>query len=226
MSLNRSKEYLEERFGAAFQSGERPERNYHISAFDFPFVPVISSEDVDQFTFMQWGLIPRWVKDGEKAEMIKKLTHNARGETMFEKPSFRASALQRRCMIPMDGFFEWKELGGSKYPYYVKRKDDEAFTIAGLWDLWDNRCTFTIVTTEGVLPGDLDKDRMPVILKDKKWLDISLDKDELRGMMKEPSSEVLEAYPVSKKIFTQGVNVPEVIEKFEYPELVSQQKLF
>ena len=83
---------------------------------------------------MKWGLVPSWAKD-EKMKLI-----NARSETVHEKPSFKSSLRNKRCLIPADGFIEWR--GTEKQPYYIYLKDQALFAFAGLWSTWNNpqRC--------------------------------------------------------------------------------------
>src|SRR5882672_3924978 len=108
-----------------------------------------------------WGLIPSW--SNEPKGFI-----NARGETLQEKPSFSESFERRRCLIPADGFYEWKRLGKAKQPYYFQLKDGAAFAFAGIWDQWqgDSRLIVScaiITTTPNELLASVH-DRMPVIL--------------------------------------------------------------
>lgn len=128
-------------------------------------VPVITnplSRDVEMF---KWGLVPGWAKDPK----IGYKMFNARAETLSEKPSFRIPFLRRRCLIPADGFYEWKAINGRKQPYLFTLKDQAAFTFAGLWELWRDAngyelksCTL-ITTTPNELIAQYH-DRMPVIL--------------------------------------------------------------
>ncbi len=85
-----------------------------------------------ELTFMRWGLIPSWAKDEKSAYT----TFNARGETVAEKPTFRAAFKKRRCLIPASGFYEWQTVGKAKLPYHVHLKDDALFAFAGLWEQW------------------------------------------------------------------------------------------
>src|SRR5205814_2121304 len=80
---------------------------------------------------MTWGLIPSWSTDG-------KGFINARAETLQEKPSFSESFRLRRCLIPADGFFEWRNVGRSKQPHYFQMSDESSFAFAGIWDRWRN----------------------------------------------------------------------------------------
>lgn len=126
---------------------------------------------------MRWGLVPSWWKDAAK---LPGQTFNARAETIAEKPTFRASFKRRRCLIPADGFYEWKAMGGSaKQPYYIHPRDPEAvFAFAGLWDLWETAdgailSTTIITTTPNALMEGIH-DRMPVVLAPQhfqEWLD-------------------------------------------------------
>jgi putative SOS response-associated peptidase YedK len=128
-------------------------------------------------SIMRWGLVPSWWKDPAK---LPRKTFNAVGETVAEKPSFRASFKRRRCLIPADGFYEWATVAGStKQPFYIHPSDPEGiFQFAGLWDLWKTADgameSCTIITTE---PNSLMEgihNRMPVILSTEhfdEWMD-------------------------------------------------------
>jgi putative SOS response-associated peptidase YedK len=126
-------------------------------------------------TRLRWGLIPSWAKDMKiGASLI-----NARGETAAEKPAFRTAFRRRRCLIPADGFYEWKRDGSQKTPYLMTMQDESLFAFAGLWDRWKGpsgdvieSCS-VITTTPNELMVTLH-DRMPVILSPTHydvWLD-------------------------------------------------------
>ncbi len=148
--------YIEERFSAKFEEPERFIPIYHVSAFKTPFLPIIASDDSSKIRFFQWGLIPFWVKDEQAARKIQFQTFNAKAETIHEKPSFRNSIKTKRCLVLIDGFYEWHEhtTSGTKIPYYIKLKTQSLFALAGIWDTWKNqktgqlKHTFSIVTTE------------------------------------------------------------------------------
>ena len=94
-----------------------PESGFFFSAFAWPKLPVIVSEnDKLTATVKQWGLIPSWAGDEKKASELRNLAFNAKGETMAEKPMFRNAFKHSRCLIPASGFFEWRELNKKKYP--------------------------------------------------------------------------------------------------------------
>jgi putative SOS response-associated peptidase YedK len=135
-----------------------------------PTQPVLAvrqaqSNGTREWALLRWGLIPSWSKD----VAIGNRLINARGETVAEKPSFRAAFKRRRCLIPASGFYEWQKQGKSKQPIYVTPANDEAFALAGLWESWQGANgseleTCTIVTTT---PNELMApihNRMPVIV--------------------------------------------------------------
>ena len=134
----------------------------------------------------KWGLVPGWSKD----PAIGNKLINARAETLIEKPSFRNAFMRRRCLIPAGGFYEWRQEGSRKQPYLFTLADQKAFTLAGLWDHWqDNQgnelysCTI-ITTTPNTLLAEYH-DRMPVILDASNcwsWLE-NRPVQELQGML-------------------------------------------
>lgn len=133
-------------------------------------VPVIRL-DADKLTLVNchWGLIPHWARD-TKIQPI-----NARAETIAEKPFFKSSFRNRRCLLPANGYYEWKNESGQKQPYYCKLKDSELFAFAGLWDRWeqDNEVieSCTIITTEASISVSNIHHRMPVILRQETYQD-------------------------------------------------------
>ncbi len=124
---------------------------------------------------MRWGLIPSWAKDTAIGNQLI----NARSETLFEKPAFRSAVKKRRCLIPTDGFFEWKKEGKKKKPYYIFLKNRQPFGLAGLWESWERKdeetiLSFTIITTEANALIRPIHERMPAIIpieNHDSWLD-------------------------------------------------------
>ncbi len=233
ISIARQKKYIEKQFNAHFVKPEEFKKAYHVSAFKTPFHPVITSDDPDQIKLFQWGLIPFWAENIETANKIKYQTLNARSETIFNKPSFKYSINKRRCLIIVDGFFEYRDQNRIKYPYYIRFKNKQLFALAGIWDSWSAKNkdqtieTFSIITTRAnPLLSKIHniKKRMPVILLDenqKDWLDLKLTKNRIKDLLKPYQGNDLEAYPVSRLISKRGAetNRPDVIEPFEYEEL-------
>lgn len=121
---------------------------------------------------LRWGLVPHWSKDPSIGAKL----HNARGESLSEKPSFREAFKKRRCLIPADGFYEWKTEGQKKQPYYFSLKSEETMALAGLWESWkapDGNIlrSVTIITTEANEVMKPIHHRMPVILGQEYWSD-------------------------------------------------------
>lgn len=134
-------------------------------------IPVVLNPVTREVRMFRWGLVPGWAKDAK----IGYRMFNARAETLSEKPSFRTLLRRRRCLIPADGFYEWKELDGEKYPFLFTLINQKPFTFAGLWDTWQKAegevlYSCTLITTE---PNELlahYHNRMPVILgEDQRW---------------------------------------------------------
>jgi putative SOS response-associated peptidase YedK len=236
MSLTKFWEYAEKRY--EYWNRINKERLqgqiFYVSAFERPLHPaVVILEGKPEILPLKWGLIPFWVKDYSQGVKISSGTFNAVGETVFEKPSFRTPIKERRCLIPVTGFFEWHENNKKKYPFIIRLKNEEPFSLAGIWDRWTDRETkeeimsFSIVTTNAnplLEKIHNTKKRMPVILKygdEKKWLANEPDIEEIKKFIVPYPESELEAYPVSNLISRKGIphNVPEVLEKFEYDEL-------
>ena len=132
-----------------------------VKAFDFPKTPVITDEDKQLIQLYQWGLIPYWAD----ASWNRNYTLNARIETLETKPSFK-NITRNRCLILVNGFYEWQHVGNSKIKYEIGF-NNELFALAGLYDHWADMKTYTVVTTEAKgLMREIHntKLRMPVAL--------------------------------------------------------------
>jgi len=228
---------LEERFAAKFEKPEFFEPVYHVSAFTTPQAPVITNEKPDSIQMLSWGLIPFWVKDEDTAMQIRTKTFNARSETLFEKPSFRHAIKKNRCLILVDGFFEWRLLKGKNYPYFIYMRDMDPFALAGIWDVWHSkeeeidRTTFSVITTKAnplLEKIHNKKKRMPAILKrdvERQWLASDIDKHEIYSLLEPIDDSLLAAHPVSRLVSfkKENTNVPEVRKRHEYEELKFEQ---
>jgi putative SOS response-associated peptidase YedK len=183
-------------------------------------LPVIY-EDEDgerEARLMQWGLIPRWAKPGDKQSVAP---INARSETITEKPMFRNLVKRHRCLVPANGFYEWKNLGDHKQPYFISVPDDPLFAFAGLYDAFENdegeeTATYTILTTEANSMMARLHNRMPVILQKKEeeeWLDREVtDPAQVERLLVPYPAEVMEAVPVSRKVNNVKNDGPDLIE--------------
>ena len=140
-----------------------------------PIPVVLWEEGARRFRLMRWGLLPSWVKDPQAFSLLI----NARGESAAEKPAFRNAMKRRRCLIPADGFYEWKPDGARKRPHFVRMRDGAPFAFAGLWETWtgpngEEMDTVAIVTTTASPDIGHIHERMPVMLEPDAfhiWLD-------------------------------------------------------
>ncbi len=154
-----------------------------------------------ELRLMRWGLIPCWRKGAGKAPA----PINARAETLLEKPMFRSLVGSKRCVVPANGFYEWRKEGGRKQPYLVRCKDGDLFGFAGLYDeLPDGEGgSFTIITTT---PNELVAplhDRMPAILApedEEEWLDRDISDPGIVGLLGSYPAEQMAAEPVSTSV--------------------------
>jgi putative SOS response-associated peptidase YedK len=120
---------------------------------------------------LRWGLVPSWAEAADGPPLI-----NARAETVRRKPSFKESLERRRCIVPADGYYEWKKVPGYKQPYHIRLKGRRMFGMAGLWDSWKGSSgsiieSFAIITTESNTISSTVHNRMPVILPEDSWSD-------------------------------------------------------
>jgi putative SOS response-associated peptidase YedK len=180
-------------------------------------------EEAWEWVALRWGLIPSWAKgaDGHKTALV-----NARAETLAQKPSFRESFRSRRCLVPADGFYEWRHQGRKKQPFFIHKPEREPFAFAGVWDRWINpdgevidSCAI-VTTTANHLMRPLHE-RMPVILNPEdfgRWLDPRLTQlDELRDVLIPLPDDALTMYPVNPLVNSSKVDRPECIEPFNEP---------
>ena len=236
LTLKADKSNLQKRFDATFLEEESYRPNYVQNAFEFPKWPIIRMENSENIEFMNWGLIPSWIKEVDSAIKFRVNTVNARAETIFVKPAFRKAAENGHCLVLADGFYEFREVDGKKYPYYIRIREGRPFAMAGLFEYWPHPVTgamipgFSVITTTANPLMEMihnRKKRMPVILfeeQEREWLNpgnLSAD------LLKPYPEEEMEAWPVSRRITERGnqKNSPEISEPFDYPELSGQKPM-
>lgn len=197
-----------------------PGERYNVAPTDDASV-IVQREDRRAVTRYRWGLIPHWADD--RREAAKRI--NARGETVASNPSFRDAFRKRRCVVPVDAFYEWRRSGGTRQPFRIASADGAPLALAGLWAGWRDPeteqvvRTFTIVTTTpNELVGQIH-DRMPVILADddwRLWLDPALaDLGELRGLIVPAASGTLTTQAVSTLVNSVRNDGPELLAPIE-----------
>ena len=233
ISTKKVSKETEKQFKSKIDSSIVMPSHYHLSGFNQPLVPVISALQPEIITAFNWGLIPNFCKTEKEAKEMQTKPLNAKSETVFTLPSFKHSIREKRCLVLVDGFYEWRTLGKQKYPYFIQYKDSEVFAMGGIFNDWINRetgkteHTFSIITTPAnALMSKIhnEKLRMPFILQkgfEHQWLNTNLIEAEISDMMQPLPDDQLKAHPISKLITNKNKNPdsPEVQLQFEYPEL-------
>lgn len=197
-------------------SADAPAADFYLPRYNVAptqLVPaVVNDGRRNRLGLLRWGLIPPWAEDEKVgAKMI-----NARAETLKERPAYREAYRRRRCLVPADGFYEWKKLPeGGKLPYRIVLRSGEPFSMAAIYETWqapDGRkiSSCAIVTTE---PNELMAgihDRMPVILKRKDealWLNRdAVSPDRLDALLVPYPAGELRAYAVDKRVGNAAID--------------------
>jgi len=198
------------------------EANYNISPTTNSYVVTQNNNEERVLNVMSWGLVPSWAKDNSMmAKMI-----NARFESVEEKPSFRSAFIKRRCIIPMDGYYEWfrpQDPKEKKQPYFIKAKDKPLLAVAGIYESWKNPSkeneiltTFSVITTEAKLGLETIHDRMPVVVPDKNWsawLDPEFqNKDEIKKLIVMPPQGYFDYFKVGFEVNNARNNGPQLMK--------------
>lgn len=174
---------------------------------------------------VRWGLIPSWTKEAKTQSLL----FNARAETAADKPSFRTAMRHRRCLVPASGFFEWRRIGATKQPYYIRPRDGSPMAFAGITETWlgadgseiDTGAILT--TTANRLMAPLHE-RMPVILDPANWdawLDCGRNRpQDVAALMRPADDGLLEAIPVSERVNSVAQDDPALIEPLSEPMVI------
>jgi putative SOS response-associated peptidase YedK len=168
---------------------------------------------------LRWGLIPQWCKDPSGGRK----PINAKCETVRNLPTFRDAYRARRCIVPVDGFFEWKAIKGqkTKQPYAIAMKDGAPFGIGGIWENWKDLATGGWIRTFAVITADANAlvaeihDRMPLIIATKdyvRWLDVEPDPHDL---MRPFPADMMRMWPISARVNKPENDDPSIIEPLE-----------
>jgi putative SOS response-associated peptidase YedK len=157
-----------------------------------PFQPIPVIKKPHHIDFLNWGFLPLWLKNS-------KGFINARIETISQKPSFRRAMEQRRCLIVTDGYYEWKQEGSVKKPYYISRRDKNVFALAGIWE--EETCA--VLTTIADTRFFSIHDRMPIVVPESlylSWLNPHVLPEKIISMLPEFHRDDFECYAVSTKV--------------------------
>ena len=220
-TLHHSVEEVAERFAVQETLFDFPAR-YNIAPMQ-PLAVVTRDAHGDDKRVLEgyrWGLVPSWAKD----EAIGVKMINARAETLAEKPSFKGALKSRRCLIPADGFYEWKTEGKTKIPHYIRFRDNRIYAFAGLWEEWNGPGdaplrtaplrTATIITSDpNPLLSSLHH-RMAVILKpadEAIWLDPKVSTQDALQLLQTFPDDELEAFAVDRKVGNVAFDAPQNI---------------
>lgn len=213
---------LAEKFEAIYSGNDEELRPRYNIAPTQPVLVVRANGSGRTISSMRWGLIPSWANDPSASQI------NARSETLLDKPSFRESFELRRCLIPADGFYEWKRFGKTRQPFHFGMKDESVFAFAGIWDRWSpltgpviESCAI-LTTTPNKLLKDVH-DRMPAILGSEhwyNWLNPSA-KPDISRMLSPYDAMQMKRWPVSSAVNNAENDVPECV--MEAAEFVSPQ---
>jgi putative SOS response-associated peptidase YedK len=206
-ALKHQQASLQEWYETAFVPAISP--RYNIA----PSMPVLALRDTTEGrvgAIMRWGLIPAWAKDPSALPML----HNARGETLMEKPMFRQAFKRRRCLIPASGFYEWKAVPGqrSKQPFYVSMRNGNPMAFAGLWERsrgadGEPLESCTIVTTSANAVLEPIHHRMPLVLDRANWnawLGADTPEPELLQLIQPSAPYLMQAWGVSHAVNKVG----------------------
>jgi putative SOS response-associated peptidase YedK len=205
-------------------AGDAPEVEPRYNIAPTTFIPAVrelpAGAPARRLALLYWGLVPSWATDKAiGARMI-----NARGETLREKPSFRAAYQRRRCLVLADGYYEWQRSAATKQPYFIRLESREPFAIAGLWEAWRDPAggepleSCTLVTTSPAPSIAHIHDRMPVILSPvdyAEWLDPgNTDVARLDRLLAPHTAAPLVAQAVSRLVNNTRNQGPRLIEAY------------
>ncbi len=209
-----------------FQLDEEPSLVPRYNIAPTQMVAVVRLDPVSgrrRLALLKWGLVPFWAKD----PVLGPRLINARAESAAEKPAFRAAFKHRRCLVPADGFYEWRKSPGKRQPYLIGMADDSSFAFAGLWEQWKGAdgqaiesCTI-LTTNANELVAPLH-DRMPVVLLPEDyglWLDTKIrEPGSLVALLRPFPSGEMKSRPVSFKVNKATAEGPELIAEYAEAE--------
>ena len=202
------------------------QRRYRTNAFTHPSCPIVTENN--HLEIAQWGIIPHWTKSAEDAQKIRKMTLNARAETVCSLLSFRIPIATKRCLFPVTGYFEFHHQSKSVIPYYLFLKHEEIFSLGGMFERWRNPVTneetqtFTVITVPAnelctrIHNGGKTPFRMPLIISredEGHWLDHSIETSDIIKMFRPFNTSEMDAYPIAQDFLKKPPNDPDIIKR-------------
>ena len=207
-----------------------------VSGFAHPDLPIVKQGSIE---LAEWGLVPSFAVREEQARDMQNKTLNARADTIYERRSFKDAIIKQRCVLVVDGFFEWRHAATEKIPYYIYPTDGTVFYLGCIYTSWADKesgeikDTFSIITTEANPMMEFihnNKKRMPLIL-DKNdiavWINPESPKETVNHLMKPYNETLMSAHTISKDAgnASKNRNYPEIKDVVEYIE-ATQGDLF
>ena len=194
-----------------------PPPRYNVAPQTYAWVARTGRDGARELVPLLWGLVPFWADDPKKA--VRPI--NARSESVGAKPMFRKLIATRRCVIPVDGFYEWQVTASGKLPHYIRLADEAPMLLAGLWDRWEHGEaapieSFTILTTDASQTIANLHARMPAVINAvdlARWLDVRGTDAAAARTLLEPSRAALTAYPVSRQVNAVRNDGPDLIAR-------------
>jgi putative SOS response-associated peptidase YedK len=195
---------------------DAPGERYNVAPTDEAAV-VVQRDDQRAVMAFRWGLIPHWAENRRVGSRM----FNARAETLGRSPAFRYALDRRRCVVPVDSFYEWRREGSVRQPFRIARADGLPLALAGLWAGWRDPETDEVVRSFSIITGEPTEavrelhDRMPVVLDEDEWphwLDPATEPGELQALMQPREALDLLIYPVSRLVNDVRKDGPELIE--------------
>ena len=222
---------LVEIFGIDVPTFDSWPKRYNVAPTQQAPVILRGGEGERRLGTLRWGLIPSWSKEAAVGSRMI----NARSETVASKPAFRDAFRSRRCLVPIDYFYEWRKdepdnPKGSKTPFLIRPAAGGPFAVAGLWERWrapegEALFTFTVLTTAPSRWMAQLHDRMPAVLPPEhwaSWLAPDTSGRELAGMLGPAPESFFEAFEVSRAVYSPRNDVPQVAEPVPGGEVISQ----
>ncbi|WP_242131339.1 SOS response-associated peptidase [Aestuariivivens marinum] len=229
-SLRKKREQIEQRLlsnlGATFEYPLEYNPYYHLNGFTHGNLYIIKMDEPESIYPASWGLVPGWGVHDPESFWKKSNTLNARSEGIFEKPSFKDSAEDKRCLILADGFFEPHHENGVSIPYFcyqpsIEFPEGDLFLFAGLYNELDDELFTTTILTVEANPFFAEihnkRKRMPLVLADdlyEDWLDDGLNQPQLNELMAYGfTANEFKAHPVTRDLYKKGIdtNTPEFV---------------
>jgi putative SOS response-associated peptidase YedK len=210
-----------EQVRALFRYPEQPNFPPRYNVAPTQPIPIVRMTDGGRhFALVRWGLIPPWVKDPRTFSLLI----NARAESVNEKPAFKNAMKRRRCLIPADGFYEWKSEGGSKRPFVARPNGGSLMAFAGLWETWtgpngEELETAAIITTEANKEMGAVHHRAPVIVPPEQfdfWLDCAnVNEQEAASLFVPAPDGSMEVYEISTAVNRVANDAPQLLERYD-----------